>query len=165
MVYDKPTKGKFSSIYPCILNILIDLCDSATLTYNGQTFPIDNNLAVIGLAHHLHYNPEVYPNPSKFDPERFMDNDLVPRNAFRTFGRGARACLGQNLAIEQLRVVLLLTIRDYNFECANLKPNTSPRVQYTWLDTIFGDIIFQELALEAKPRGGMMMTVTKNIRE
>jgi len=148
-------------VFPCILKILIDFDDSSTLTYNGQTLPIDNNLAVVGLAHHLHYNPEVYPNPSKFDPERFMGNDPVPRNAFRTFGRGARACLGQNLAIEQLRVVLLLTIRDYNFECANLKPNASPRVQYTSLDTIFGDIIFQELGLEAKPRGGMMMTVSK----
>jgi hypothetical protein len=152
-------------VFSCILKILIDLGDSATLTYNGQTFPIDNNLAVIGLANHLHYNPEVYPNPSKFDPERFMGDDPVPRNAFRTFGRGARACLGQNLAIEELRVILLFTIRDYNFECANLKPNASPRVQYTSLDTIFGDIIFQELALEARPRGGMRMTVSKTTRE
>ena len=134
------------------------------MNYNGQVLPIDNNLAIVALAHHLHYNPDVYPDPSKFDPERFMGDDPVPRNAFRTFSRGARACLGQNLAIEELRVILLLTIRDYNFECANLNPNASPRVQYTSLDTIFGDIIFQELAMEAKPRGGMMMTVSKTTR-
>lgn len=141
------------------------MSNSATLTYNDQVLPIDNNLAVVALAHHLHYNPDVYPNPSKFDPERFMGIDPVPRNAFRTFSRGARACLGQNLAIEELRIILLLTIRDYNFECANLKPNANPRVQYTSLDTIFGDIIFQELAMEAKPRGGMMMIVSKTTRE
>lgn len=93
-----------------------------------------------------------------------MGSDPVPRNAFRTFSRGARACLGQNLAIDELRVILLLTIRDYDFECTGLKPSSKPRVPYTELDTIYGDVIFQELALEAKPRGKMMMTVSKSVR-
>lgn len=91
-----------------------------------------------------------------------MGNDPVPRNAFRTFSRGARACLGQNLAIDELRVILLLTVKDYNFDCAGLKPNAKPRGPYTELDTIYGDIVFQELGMEAKPRGGMMMTVSKS---
>jgi Cytochrome P450 len=138
--------------------------DRASLAYNGQELPIDNGLAVVALAHHLHYNPEVYPNPSKFDPERFMGSDPVPANAFRTFSRGARACLGQNLAIEELRIILLLTIRQYNFECCGLKPNATPRAEYTTLDTIFGDVVFQELGLEAKPRGRVMMTVSKNVK-
>ena len=144
---------------------LSDIIHSETLIYNDQKLPIDNYLAIIALAHYLHYDPEVYPNPSKFDPERFIGNNPVPRNAFRTFSRGARACLGQNLAIEELRVILLLTIRDYDFRCANLKPNATPRVPFTSLDTEFGDIVFQELGLEAKPRGGMMMTVSKNIKK
>lgn len=91
-----------------------------------------------------------------------MGSDPVPRNAFRTFSRGARACLGQTLAIDELRVILLLVIRDYNFECAGLKPNPKPRASYTTLDTVYGDIVFQELGMEAKPRGAMMMTVSKN---
>jgi cytochrome P450 len=145
--------------------LLSDIVYSATLAYNGQTLPIDNNLAVVALAHGLHYDPEVYPNPSTFEPERFMGNNPLSRNAMRTFGRGARACLGQNLAIEELRVILLLTIRDYDFACANLKPNAAPRVPFTSLDTVFGDIVFQELGLEAKPRGGMMMTVSNSLKE
>ena len=137
----------------------------ATLVYNNQTLPIDNNLAIVALPHALHYNPEVYPDPAKFEPERFIGDNPVPRNAFRTFSRGARACLGQNLAIEELRVILLLTIRDYDFACAGLKPNATPRASYTTLDTVYGDIVFQELGMEAKPRGGMMMTVSKHVKK
>jgi hypothetical protein len=54
-----------------------------------------------------------------------------------------------------------MTVRDYEFECAGLKPNAQPKTTYTELDTVFGDIVFQELGLEARPRGGMMMTCKK----
>ena len=135
---------------------------SATITYNGQTYPIDNHLAVIPTAHTLHYDPSHYTNPAKFHPERFLDpSNAIPRSNFRTFGRGTRACLGQNLAQDELRVILLMTARDYEFECAGLKPNVRPRTSWTDLDTVFGDIVFQELGMEAKPRGGMMMRCSK----
>ena len=135
---------------------------SATIAYNGQAYPIDNNLAVIPTAHTLHYDPLHYPNPAKFQPERFLDpQNVIPRSNFRTFSRGPRACLGQNLAQDELRIILLLTTRDYEFECAGLKPNEKPKTTYTELDTVFGDIVFQELGLEARPRGGMMMRCRK----
>jgi hypothetical protein len=93
-----------------------------------------------------------------------MDTESsVSRSCFRTFGRGPRACLGQNLAQDELKVIMLLTVRDYDFECAGLKPNAKPKAIYTDLDTTYGDIIFQELGLEARPRGGMMMRVRKRV--
>jgi hypothetical protein len=54
-----------------------------------------------------------------------------------------------------------MTLREYIFECVDLKPNKTPRTSFTDMDTVFGDIVFQELGLEAKPRGGMMMRVQK----
>ena len=136
--------------------------NSAKLTFNGESWPIDNHLAVIPIQHTLHYDPAYYPEPAKFKPERFMDpENTVPRSCFRTFGRGPRACLGQNLATTELKTILLMTLREYEFNCADLKPNRTPRTSFTDMDTVFGDIIFQELGLEARPRGGMMMTVRK----
>lgn len=88
-------------------------------------------------------------------------NDNTANSNMRTFGRGARACLGQGLALTELSIILLLTVRDYDFECADLKPNAQPRTSFTDMDTLYGDIAFQELGLEAKPRGGMMMRVKK----
>ena len=88
-------------------------------------------------------------------------NDPVPKDMMRTFSRGARACLGKNLAQDELRVILLMTVRDFDFECAGLKPNSKPRTTYTDLDTVYGDIVFQKQGVEAKPRCGMMMTARR----
>jgi cytochrome P450 len=78
-------------------------------------------------------------------------NEIL-RSYFHTFGRGARVCLGQNLAQNELKTTLLMTIRDYDFECAT-KPNLKPKTAFTDMDAIYGDIVFQELGLEAKPLG------------
>lgn len=140
--------------------------DGATVTFEGREYPADNKVGLIGMAMGLHYDASYYPEPAKFKPERFMDpSDPMPNKCFRTFSRGTRACIGQNLAISELQAILLLTVRDYDFEYVTgvewQKPNSKPRVPYTELDTIYGDVVFQELGIEAKPRGGMMMKVSK----
>lgn len=131
---------------------------SATVSYQGREYPIDGGLVIVPSWHTMHFDSRYFPEPSAFRPERFL-GEGVPRGWFRSFSRGPRACLGQDLAIDIMRVILLHTVRDFHFELAGLRPNPKPRSTYTDLDTIFGDIVFQELSMEAKPRGGMMMTV------
>ncbi|XP_048506645.1 probable cytochrome P450 305a1 isoform X2 [Athalia rosae] len=47
----------------------------------------------------LHMNPEYYPEPDKFDPERFIKNGLyVPDENLVLFGKGKRRCPGEVLA-------------------------------------------------------------------
>jgi cytochrome P450 len=118
---------------------------------------------VIANAHSLHYDPKYFPSPSTFSPERFLAPATAAdaKSNMRTFSRGPRACLGQNLAVDELRLILLTTIRDYEFECVGLKPNEKPRVDWTELDKTFGDICFQKLGLGAEVRDGMMMKVKK----
>ena len=133
-----------------------------TLHYEGRDLPIDNNLAIAPNAQDVHYDPRYYPEPTRFRPERWLDpQNEIPRSHFRTFSRGQRACLGQNLAQNVLKVILVMVVRDYEFSCADLKPNARPRASYSELDTVYGDVVFQEMGLEAKPRGGMHMTVKK----
>ncbi|KAI0384680.1 cytochrome P450 [Hypomontagnella monticulosa] len=134
--------------------------EGATVAYQGREYPVDGGLVIVPCWHTMHYDARYFPEPSTFRPERFL-NDGVPRGWFRTFSRGPRACLGQDLAMDDMRVILLLTVRDFDFECAGLKPNPKPRATFMDLDTVFGDIVFPELAMEAKPRGGMMMTVSE----
>jgi len=72
--------------------------DRDTLTYKGRTFPIDHDLAIALQSHDVHYNPDYFPEPSKFMPERWLDPEHpIPRSYFRTFGRGLRACAGMPL--------------------------------------------------------------------
>nr|CAD7398205.1 unnamed protein product [Timema poppensis] len=44
----------------------------------------------------IHYDPEYYPNPEKFDPERFSakNKNDIPKYAYLPFGEGPRNCIG-----------------------------------------------------------------------
>lgn len=62
--------------------------------------------------------------------------------------------------MEELRIVLLLTVRTFDLKCATFEARKTPRAPFTDLDLLMGDLAFQEMALSAKPRGGAMMKVT-----
>lgn len=51
------------------------------------------NIAVAG----IHHDPEYYPDPEKFDPERFTDENKNkrPQYVYLPFGDGPRICIGK----------------------------------------------------------------------
>lgn len=130
------------------------------LPYEGQQYTTKGCM-ILPMQHTMHMDPQVFPNPKVFDPDRFARADF-PRHAWRPFERGPRSCLGQPLAMDEMKIILLLTIREFDFSCAGLKPNKTPRVPWTDLDLTFGDRAFQELVFEAKPRDGMSMRVKRS---
>ncbi|KAF2179691.1 cytochrome P450 [Zopfia rhizophila CBS 207.26] len=132
------------------------------ITYNGRAYPCNDQM-ICPVQHAMQQDPKIFPNPKAFDPDRYT-RDESPRHAWRPFERGPRACLGQTLATDELKLILLLTVRDFDFKCADLKPNEKPSVPWTDLDLAFGDRAFQEFIFEAKPRDGMKMTVKKSNR-
>lgn len=44
----------------------------------------------------IHYDAQYFPEPEKFDPERFSDDrkNSIPKCAYMPFGEGPRQCLG-----------------------------------------------------------------------
>jgi cytochrome P450 len=64
-----------------------------------------------------HYLPELWPDPTHFDPDRFAPDrreDRSHRLAFEPFGAGVHKCIGLHFAAMQVRAVLhelLLTYR------------------------------------------------------
>jgi cytochrome P450 len=69
----------------------------------GRTYrPPVQLLACIYLLHH---DPELYAEPYEFRPERFLDAPPAPR-AWLPWGGGRRRCIGQHLAMLQMRAVL-----------------------------------------------------------
>ena len=53
----------------------------------------------------LHHHPDIYPDPTSFRPERFLDG-LPDPNAWVPFGGGVRRCIGARFALLEMGVVL-----------------------------------------------------------
>ena len=90
----------------------ISLTDS-----EGCKYPTKDCL-VWGNHHALHRNPHWWPQPDSFIPERWLvhdDDPLYPvKNAWRPFEWGPRNCIGQELALLEMKMIAALTIRDFN---------------------------------------------------
>ena len=68
-----------------------------------------------------HRNPEVWDNPEQFDPSRFTKENKKKRPLYAhiPFGGGPRKCIGANMAVVQILLVLVAIIRSYDFERAD----------------------------------------------
>nr|CAD7195288.1 unnamed protein product [Timema douglasi] len=57
----------------------------------------------------IHYDPEYYPNPEKFDPERFSakNKNDIPKYAYLPFGEGPRNCIGMRFGLMQVKTGLI----------------------------------------------------------
>ncbi|MCS7101993.1 MAG: cytochrome P450, partial [Burkholderiaceae bacterium] len=66
----------------------------------------------------LHRDPAVWEAPDRFDPERFAParRARIPRHAYRPFGNGARACIGQQFAMMEAKLALALLLANFEFE-------------------------------------------------
>lgn len=81
----------------------------------GQQFPTDGCL-VWGDHQGLHHNPQHWLRPCDFIPDRWLvpegDPLYPPKNAWRPFERGPRNCIGQELARIEIKIMLVLTVRE-----------------------------------------------------
>jgi sterol 14-demethylase len=84
--------------------------------FGGYTFPAGTWFVVSpSVAHRI---PEVFRDPDRFDPDRFgpgREEDKAPF-AFIAFGGGRHKCMGNAFAILQLKTILAILLRDYDFD-------------------------------------------------
>jgi cytochrome P450 len=68
----------------------------------------------------MNHNESVFPQSFEFRPERWLDRPEYNGNSldkyFVGFGKGARSCVGMNLALSLLYTTLATLIRRYDFE-------------------------------------------------
>jgi cytochrome P450 len=75
----------------------------------------DRLLLAIALNILLH----VYPEHHQFKPERFLEREFDSYEFF-PFGGGKRRCIGEALAMLELKLVLATIVTEYNLELNNL---------------------------------------------
>ncbi|KAK5655599.1 hypothetical protein OQA88_5530 [Cercophora sp. LCS_1] len=132
-----------------------------TFDYKGKAYPIENHQLTL-LSYAMHYDPSNFEDPQEFKPERFLGPEPAhSRNSYRPFERGLRSCIGQHLAMDEMRVLLILTARWFDFELRDHNPSKQPRMSHTKMDTILGNHGFQSMRFTAGPTGPVTMKVTR----
>ena len=65
-----------------------------------------------------HRSPELWPEPDRFDPDRFAPPREEGKRPFHLigFGGGPRVCVGLAFAQMQMRIVVAHLLRNYEFE-------------------------------------------------
>ncbi|XP_063776868.1 cytochrome P450 4V2 [Pseudophryne corroboree] len=82
-------------------------------TIRGFKIPKDVNVVIVPYA--LHRDPEYFPEPEEFRPERFLPENASGRNpyAYIPFSAGLRNCIGQRFALMEEKVVLAAILRNF----------------------------------------------------
>ncbi|XP_025990783.2 cytochrome P450 4C1 [Solenopsis invicta] len=85
-----------------------------------EDIKLGNNVLPTGLTIGVsiiftHRNPEIWPDPLKFDPDRFLPENSKHRHpyAFIPFSAGPRNCLGQKFALIEQKIVLTAVLRKW----------------------------------------------------
>ena len=132
-----------------------------SLTEDGQQYPTEG--CMLWCVHQaMHRDPRYWPEPDTFIPERWIvskDDPLHPtKGAWRAFEFGPRNCIGQELAMLEMKLALALTIRKFDFsarfeEWEQINRKRGPK-------TINGESAYQALRGTNRPRNGFPCRVS-----
>ncbi len=94
--------------------------------FGGYNVP--KNTPVLHLHTLCHFLEEIYEEPRKFNPRRFLVNPKLPeRDAHGTYGGGEHRCVGQNLARVLPAVTLGALISGYDLQFTTGVPSMAER--------------------------------------
>jgi len=76
---------------------------------------------VVPYIYGVHHNPEFWPDPWRFDPRRFCEESTRERHpyAYIPFGGGPRLCIGNNMAIMQILLIVVSLLRKFDLKLAS----------------------------------------------
>jgi cytochrome P450 len=63
----------------------------------------------------IHHRADLWPDPERFHPDRFLGNPDIGRYEWMPFGAGPRACIGQHFSMLESVATLAELVRDFEF--------------------------------------------------
>nr|CAD7423189.1 unnamed protein product [Timema monikensis] len=101
--------------YPPLGNL--DRTCTKAYTIPGTKVHLEKGTNVKIPVYALHYDPKYYPDPHKFDPERFNEENKTQRHTYTylPFGEGPKNCIGMRFGLMQVKVGLVSLLSRYQF--------------------------------------------------
>jgi unspecific monooxygenase len=74
--------------------------------------PLEPGTVTLPSIYLTHQREDLYPKAQEFQPERFLERQFSPYE-FLPFGAGVRRCIGEALAVFQMKLVLATVLSNY----------------------------------------------------
>ena len=104
-------------LFPPVPNILRQA--DQDLEVCGYTIPKGADIAIS--MYSVHHHPDVWDHPEEYNPLRFHPDEVSKRDpfAFLAFSAGSRNCIGQNFAMNEMKVSIATLIQKFrvSLEC------------------------------------------------
>jgi cytochrome P450 family 3 subfamily A len=102
----------------------VTLNRAASTDYEYNDIKVRKGQIITVAIYALHHDPEIYPQPEQFQPERFSDENKRKRDhqAYMPFGAGPRNCIGMRFALMEMKLMLVSVLAKYRFESCDATP-------------------------------------------
>src|SRR5688572_16118973 len=100
-------------------------------------YPIPANTLIFISPFVAHRDPTYWPEPERFDPERFTPKQIAsrPRHVYYPFGEGPHVCIGNNFAVMEMQLILAMALQRFRLRLIPdhpiaFKPEATLRPKY-----------------------------------
>nr|UVK78545.1 cytochrome P450 [Anoplophora glabripennis] len=130
ITYENLTQLKYMEM--CILETLrrypalpfLDRLCNKDFTIPGTDILIEKGTLVYIPLLGLHFDEKYFPEPDKYNPERFADKSTLNKNGlyYLPFGEGPRICLGERFAMMNVKIALINILSQFAVEPTSTTP-------------------------------------------
>lgn len=100
-------------------------------------YPIPANTLIFISPFVTHRDPKYWPDPERFDPDRFAPEQVAsrPRHIYYPFGEGPHLCIGNNFALMEMQLILVMALQRFRLRLMPghpiaFKPEATLRPKY-----------------------------------
>jgi cytochrome P450 family 135 len=113
---------------------------TAPLELNGYELPA--GVRVAPNIYLTHRRADVYPEPERFRPERFLEQS-ADTYSWLPFGGGIRRCLGASFALYELKVVIPAILRNVDLRPVREQPESIRRRAITFVPEHDAEVVVE----------------------
>ncbi|MBE1489669.1 cytochrome P450 [Plantactinospora soyae] len=111
-------------LYPPVYSM--ERMTESDVVVSGYRIPANTKVVVAPWVTHRH--PEFWPDPERFEPDRFLGKQERPRYAYFPFGGGPRSCIGEHFALLEMTVLLSALLARYRVDTRDERLEVVPMV-------------------------------------